>query len=110
FVCGSLNPRTLEQVERLPIDAIDVAGAGAAEAAIERLAAGQPAVLSSADWPAGATAEEVAAALGGLVAAIVARARPDALLLTGGDTARAVLGALDGHGIELDDELLPGLP
>ena len=40
------------------------------------------------------------------VAAIVARARPDALLLTGGDTARAVLGALDAHGIELDDELL----
>ncbi|HEY3109647.1 MAG TPA: four-carbon acid sugar kinase family protein [Chloroflexota bacterium] len=110
FVCGSTNPRTLEQVRRLPGSPIDAADPDALEEAVSRLRAGEPAVLSSAVWPAGATAEQIAAALGGLVAGVAARARPDALLLTGGDTARAVLGALDGHGIELDDELLPGMP
>src|SRR5439155_13824766 len=94
----------------LALPRIDAADPGAVDEAVARLHAGEPAVLSSASWPASATAEQIAAALGGLVASAAARARPDALLLTGGDTARAVLGALDGQGIELDDELLPGMP
>jgi uncharacterized protein YgbK (DUF1537 family) len=110
FVCGSLNPRTIEQVERLGRPPIDAADDGALEQVVARLGRGQPAVVSSAAWPAGASAEQVAAALAALVAEAVARARPDGLLLTGGDTARAVLGALSGRGVELDDELLPGLP
>jgi uncharacterized protein YgbK (DUF1537 family) len=110
FVCGSMNPVTLEQVGRLPEAAIDAADPEALDAAVARLRAGRLTVLSSAGWPVGASAEQVASALGALVAAVVGPARPDALLLTGGDTARAVLGALGGHGVDLDDELLPGMP
>jgi uncharacterized protein YgbK (DUF1537 family) len=41
--------------------------------------------------------------------ALVGRARPAALLVGGGATAGAVLGALDARGIEVDDEPLPGI-
>src|SRR5207244_165415 len=110
FVCGSLNPRSREQVERLEAAPIDAAAPSALDQAVALLRRSEPAVLSSASWPASATAEQIATALGRLVAEIATRARPDALLLTGGDTARAVLAAVDAHGVELDDELLPGLP
>jgi uncharacterized protein YgbK (DUF1537 family) len=113
FVCGSLNPRTLEQAEQLaellgaaPVDAL---AEDAAAQAAARLRAGQPVVLSSAGARS-LTAAQVAAAIGATFREVVAQARPEALLLTGGDTARAALGAVGAHGVELEAELLPGLP
>src|SRR5205814_1737045 len=68
FVCGSLNPRTREQVERLEAAPIDAAAPSALDQAVAFLRQGEPAVLSSASWPASATAEQIASALGRLVA------------------------------------------
>jgi uncharacterized protein YgbK (DUF1537 family) len=110
FICGSLNPRTLEQVERLGCPTIPGGAPEAVTRTLAALAQGDIAVISSAGWPGSPTTEEVAASLGQTVAAVAEQTRPDALLLTGGDTARAVLGALEGHGIELDEEILPGMP
>jgi uncharacterized protein YgbK (DUF1537 family) len=42
-------------------------------------------------------------------AAIVRCRRPDGLFLSGGDTAAAVLGALEAGGVRLQIEILPGV-
>jgi len=102
-VCGSANPRSTAQVAALALDP------SAVEMAAVRLVADDVALLTSAGWT-GATSAEVAARLGAMASAIGERARPGGLVLTGGDTARAVLVALDAHGIELADEVLPGMP
>ncbi len=41
---------------------------------------------------------------------LVAQAHPGALVLSGGDTASLVCRALSAHGIQVHDEILPGIP
>jgi uncharacterized protein YgbK (DUF1537 family) len=53
--------------------------------------------------------QEVAARLGEAARARIERSRPGALLLTGGETAIAVLRVLDATGLRLAGELEPGL-
>ncbi len=55
-------------------------------------------------------AEDVAAALGASVAAVMERRRFGTLLLTGGDTAAAVLAALGTPLVTLIGEVAPGVP
>jgi len=48
--------------------------------------------------------------LADLAMALVARRRPDGIFLSGGDTARAVLGAAGVAAVRLRGEALPGAP
>jgi uncharacterized protein YgbK (DUF1537 family) len=52
----------------------------------------------------------IAAALGEVAERLADAGLVTALVLTGGDTARAVLAALGARGIALRAELLPGVP
>ncbi len=58
----------------------------------------------------GGSGLERARRLGGMVAEMVERARPDALFLIGGDTAAGVLGALGEPVLYPIGEILPGVP
>jgi uncharacterized protein YgbK (DUF1537 family) len=88
FVCGSLNPASRAQIAGVRGPGVEVicSDAGAADA------------VTVAEW------------LGRAAVGAIDAGRPDALVLTGGDTARAVLGALGARGIALDAEVLPGVP
>jgi uncharacterized protein YgbK (DUF1537 family) len=88
FVCGSLNPASRAQIAAVHGPTVEVirSDAGATDAVT------------------------VAAWLGRAASQAIEARRPDALVLTGGDTARAVLGALGARGIALDAEVLPGVP
>ncbi|HEY3079318.1 MAG TPA: four-carbon acid sugar kinase family protein [Chloroflexota bacterium] len=112
FVCGSLNPATGAQVEALArargVEPLAASARGAGRRAAAALAAGTGLLCSGAARD--ADPARVAARLGRRAREAVASLRPDALVLTGGDTARAVLDALGGRGIALQAELLPGVP
>jgi D-threonate/D-erythronate kinase len=54
--------------------------------------------------------EAVAAGLGYFVARLLEGTTPAGLFLTGGDTADAVLSAVQAFGIRLSGEIVPGLP
>jgi uncharacterized protein YgbK (DUF1537 family) len=90
---GSAHPATRAQLERL-----------AGREGLDVLA---PPPGPGADDP--ARRRETAARLGDAARARVARARPGALLLTGGETAIAVLRALGAGGVRLIGEVEPGL-
>jgi uncharacterized protein YgbK (DUF1537 family) len=92
-VAGSAHPATRAQIARLGRrEDLDVvappSGAGAGDAARRR---------------------EMVARLADAVRARVEHARPGALLLTGGETAIAVLRALGAGGLRLAGELEPGI-
>ena len=112
FVCGSLNPATAAQVEALArargVEPLAASARGAGRRAAAALAAGTALLCSGAARD--ADPARIAARLGRRAGEAVASLRPDALVLTGGDTARAVLDALGGRGIALQAELLPGVP
>jgi uncharacterized protein YgbK (DUF1537 family) len=93
LVAGSAHPATRAQIARLGRrDGLDVlappSDGGAGDAARRR---------------------ETAARLADAVRARVERARPGALLLTGGETGIAVLRALGAGGLRLAGELEPGI-
>jgi uncharacterized protein YgbK (DUF1537 family) len=92
-VAGSAHPATLTQIARL----------GRRE--------GLDVVAPPSDGGAGdpARRRETVARLADAVRARVERARPGALLLTGGETAIAVLRALGAGGLRLAGELEPGI-
>jgi uncharacterized protein YgbK (DUF1537 family) len=54
--------------------------------------------------------EDVAAGLGYFIARLLQGTKPGGLFLTGGDTADAVLSAVEASGIRLLGEIVPGLP
>jgi uncharacterized protein YgbK (DUF1537 family) len=112
FVCGSLNPATAAQVAALAaarrVEAVPASDPAAGRRAAAALASGFG--LLGTDAAPDAEPRRVAVRLGRVAEAVVRAVRPDALVLTGGDTARAVLGALGGRGIALVSELLPGVP
>jgi uncharacterized protein YgbK (DUF1537 family) len=53
---------------------------------------------------------EVAIAIGDIVKGLVDKDIAESLLITGGDTALHVLSALDAEGIDLQEEVLAGIP
>lgn len=55
-------------------------------------------------------AEEVARSLAQATAKIIARHHMDAVIATGGDTARAILGALHTKDLRVMGDLMPGVP
>ena len=55
-------------------------------------------------------AQAIVDGLGLLVATIVKNTKPASLFLSGGDTANAVLDAIDAKGIHLRREIVPGVP
>jgi uncharacterized protein YgbK (DUF1537 family) len=92
-VAGSAHPATRAQVERLGRrEGLDVLTPPSTEAT---------------DDP--RRRRETAAHLGDAARARVERSEPGALLVTGGETAIAVLGALGARGLSLAGELDPGV-
>ncbi|WP_282696061.1 four-carbon acid sugar kinase family protein [Streptomyces sp. CC208A] len=102
---GSANPATCRQLALL------AAEPGAVSAVTEgRLrAADTPVRILHTPHERRADPAELTRLLAASVAALAARAPFDGLVLTGGETAEAVLRALGAHGIDLHDEPEPGI-
>jgi uncharacterized protein YgbK (DUF1537 family) len=112
-VAGSCHPATRAQVDAL--EAAGSAGArldGAGEPDLAKvvaaLRAGKPAFLSIHADLEGAV-RDIAARLAGAVKAVLAEVSPALLVLTGGDTARAVMRALAARRLELSGAPSSGL-
>ncbi len=97
-VCGSRHPRSREQAARA-------------------VAAGLPVLPAMAPWTVAATAdasdgaeEEVSSRIAAVVCEHLRHQPVDALVIFGGDTARAVLRELEVTAVEPIGELLPGIP
>ncbi|HSE04634.1 MAG TPA: four-carbon acid sugar kinase family protein [Methylomirabilota bacterium] len=112
-VVGSRHPASRAQLAALaragvPCVEADAAGHGDPAPAVAALAAGRPACVASASAETadrGAVARHVARA----VAAIVGRARPDLGVVTGGETAYALLQALRPERLDLRGAPADGL-
>lgn len=90
------------------------AGTGPDEQAVRALGAGVPAtVLVRTPEPTGTGRERAAQAAGelaDLVAAVTERTRPDAVVLIGGDGARAVLARLGARSVRVAGSVAEGVP
>ncbi|MFF8809530.1 four-carbon acid sugar kinase family protein [Streptomyces omiyaensis] len=110
-VVGSANPATRRQLALLAAEpgAVCADTDGTADTAARLLAADAPVRIlhtphERRPGPAGSTR-----LLAASVAELAGRAPFDGLVLTGGETAEAVLRALGAHGIDLHDEPEPGV-
>jgi uncharacterized protein YgbK (DUF1537 family) len=129
IVAGTASHVTRAQVARLAqlpeiaIIAVDPAAlasgqetARLATELVHELAADRTTVLTLSDGPevaarrAPTLAAQIADALGALAASALDTGLPKAVILTGGDTARAVCRHLGATGIRLLDEFEPGVP
>jgi uncharacterized protein YgbK (DUF1537 family) len=127
FVCGSASATLHRQVDEL-VRAAPVAleelpcetllgreGADAREAGLRRAAAalGRSSVVIRITPPGRtgvrADARALTAALGRFAGALIAACRPAGVFLSGGDTAAAVLAAVDARAIKLESELADGV-
>ncbi|MFF9501523.1 four-carbon acid sugar kinase family protein [Streptomyces sp. NPDC014656] len=102
---GSANPATRRQLALLAAEP----GAVSAVAAGPLCAADTPVRILHTPHERRADPGEPTRALAASVAALAGRAPFDGLVLTGGETAEAVLRALGAHGIDLHDEPEPGI-
>ncbi len=111
-VAGSQNPTTTEQVRMassaLAIEPLDLLsqsprtiGARLRERAVIAVSTSAPSSLS---------ATQIAHVIGLRVRAIIKFGRPDALIVTGGDTARGILDLLGAQAIDLLAEVDSGVP
>ncbi|TDD34248.1 four-carbon acid sugar kinase family protein [Actinomadura sp. KC06] len=111
-VAGSLNPATDRQLTRLGAatgaEPVRVADTGAVERTQRRLARHGTAILCRPRRR--VTGAPVPAALARATARLAQDNAFDALVLTGGETARTVLLALGARSIALAGELEPGVP
>ncbi|WP_406864920.1 four-carbon acid sugar kinase family protein [Streptomyces sp. HUAS MG47] len=113
-VVGSANPATRSQLARLRAEAhADGVVAGpdplATAAALRRLTAPVLTLATPDDRIAPTAARALAAAMAAAVRALAADGTVDALVVTGGETAAAVLHALEATGLDLVDEPEPGV-
>jgi uncharacterized protein YgbK (DUF1537 family) len=117
IVAGSTHPATRAQIQALAdaattgcwIDGVREPDSGPL---LKALAQGRPAFIATSPPSDGAEAErwgEMAAALAATAAEIVARAEPDVIAATGGDTAWALLEALGASRLEVTGAPLSGL-
>ncbi|WP_306312428.1 four-carbon acid sugar kinase family protein [Streptomyces hydrogenans] len=102
---GSANPATRRQLALLAAEP----GAVSAVAADPLRAADTPVRILHTPHERRADPGELTRALAASVAALAGHAPFDGLVLTGGETAEAVLRALGAHGIDLHDEPEPGI-
>jgi uncharacterized protein YgbK (DUF1537 family) len=112
-VAGSRHPATRAQVDALESSGsagarLDAAGDPDLAKVVAALRAGKPAFLSIHVDLEGA-AQNIAARLASAVKAVLAEASPALLVLTGGDTARAVMRALGARRLELTGAPASGL-
>ena len=112
-VAGSRHPATRAQLALL--EASGVAGVKLDETQeldsariVAEILAGRPAFVASGDAPVEPRAQ-VADRLAALVRVILAKAAPALVVLTGGETAIAVMRALHARRLELDGAPAPGL-
>jgi uncharacterized protein YgbK (DUF1537 family) len=113
IVAGSQHPAT-----RAQIDALEASGAAgvrlggprevALDAIVSALRAGSPAFVSSAADVEGAR-HDIAARLARAARAVLTEVSPTLLVLTGGETAQAVMRALGARRLELDGAPSSGL-
>jgi uncharacterized protein YgbK (DUF1537 family) len=104
---GSTDPITLEQVAALRAACPDLGWTSAPDG-IAHPTPGADIALVQAVPGRGASGPQIAAALGASLAPLMADART--LIVTGGATAEAVLDALGIDVLDLDGDVLPGLP
>lgn len=136
-VVGSVNPVTIDQLRRVPDEAVFVADSAALVSetvsrrtvtrVVERLRAGEPAVLTAATddeavdrtlaegerrgFADDAVRDRVAATLGATGVAVVEATEPAGLLLSGGDVALATLCAGDATTVSLTGtSIADGMP
>lgn len=113
IVAGSRHPATRAQIAALEASGMEGARLeGAREPDLGRIVdaigSGSPAFIVSGDVMDGARAQ-VAGRLASLVRAVLAKATPALLVLTGGETAVAVMRALGARRLELDGAPASGL-
>lgn len=58
----------------------------------------------------GDAAKRIALRIASVASALMRKVRPSGVIATGGDTARALLEAIDATGLDLHDEVSPGIP
>ncbi|MFJ5712395.1 four-carbon acid sugar kinase family protein [Streptomyces sp. NPDC093105] len=102
---GSANPATRRQLDLLAA----APGAVSSDTADPLRAADTPVRVLHTPHERRAEPAELTRRLAESVAALADRAPFDGLVLTGGETAEAVLRALGAHGIDLHDEPEPGI-
>src|SRR5215470_14506046 len=112
-VAGSRHPATREQiaaVERGGLTGVRVKRGGSVDIhrVVDRLREGAGAFIASSDAFDGPR-DEVATRLAAVASAVLAEVSPALLVLTGGDTALAVLRALSARRLELDGAPATGL-
>jgi len=112
-VAGSRHPATRAQiaaVERAGMAGVRVERGGSADIrrVVDRLREGAAALIASSDAFDGPR-NEVATRLAAVASAVLAEVSPALLVLTGGDTALAVLRALGARRLELDGAPASGL-
>jgi uncharacterized protein YgbK (DUF1537 family) len=105
FVVGSRHPAARAQLAALAAAGVAGAWVGDAEgpradAVVSALAAGRPAFIATGE-EASMAREDAAAALAGLVASVLERSAPDALVVTGGETARALMRSVGAARLDL---------
>jgi uncharacterized protein YgbK (DUF1537 family) len=108
---GSRDPITRAQVDRLKakLPGLGIVSAPNGDAPPDAPVDGMTLVSLTEGAP-GIGPEEAARRFSRSVAALVRRSLPEALVLSGGDTAGAILEALGIEGLNLVGEILPGLP
>jgi uncharacterized protein YgbK (DUF1537 family) len=116
IVAGSRHPATRLQIEALRGAGtagawLDAPGEPAVDHLVRELGRGRPVFLITGDGiaPAPDAHTAMAARLGRLATAIVARSRPDLVVATGGETAHALLEALGASRLDLLGAPRPGL-
>ena len=112
-VAGSRHPATRAQLARLEASGVvgvtvDEASEADSTRVIAALLAGRPAFVASGDAPQEPRLQ-VADRLASLVRVILAQVVPALVVLTGGETAIAVMRALHARRLELDGAPAPGL-
>ena len=124
FVIGSVNPQSREQCLRLTAAGdirqiiVDAEAASrspglAAESAVaeySRFGSIGDTILTTSDGGTSVSPRSIAIALGKAVRMLVERHLVTGLVLTGGDTAEAVLGELEIASVDLLGEVEPGIP
>ncbi len=119
FVCGSASAVLARQANRLaaatgwPLLSLSPATLLAGDDAVVQAIEGpQSLILTIAadeDAKSPEAPERIVRALAGIVAVLLPKSRPDALFLSGGDTAEAVRCRVGADGLLLHEEMLPGL-
>jgi uncharacterized protein YgbK (DUF1537 family) len=108
IVAGSMHPATRAQIDRLEqagVRGVRLIGDREPDAGplVEQIKARQPVFMTTSDATITAAGARYAIAmrLAGLAAKVLARSRPDLVVVTGGDTAIEVLRAIGANRIEL---------